>query len=343
VLPASLGAPVAREPLTHGSGNAATGGIWRVTGTAGTAILKVAHPPGARDGSPSWQTSDEPTHWNYWRRESLALGSGFAHTALAGSGIAAPRVLEVVEAADGAVALWLAEVAGTHGPQWTVDRYGEFARRLGVVQARYADRVPDEPWLSRDWLAQYVAARHFPVPVPGDWALTGWPDRVVSVLAGLWDRRDSLVARARRGPRTLCHLDVWPMNLIDTSSGFVLLDWAFVGEGAIGEDIANLVIDSVTDGLVDGRLLPAIADTAIEGYLSGLRSGGWRGSPDAVRDAIAACGAAKYCWFAPAIVARAARDGDVNSPSYGRHGSTAAAFAGLTDLAMLIADWSTPG
>ena len=34
-------------PLRHGLGNAATGGIWRVRGTAGSAILKVARLPTA--------------------------------------------------------------------------------------------------------------------------------------------------------------------------------------------------------------------------------------------------------------------------------------------------------
>jgi len=34
---------------------------------------------------------------------------------------------------------------------------------------------------------------------------------------------------------------------------------------------------------MDVALLPAVADAAIEGYLRGLRDGGWTGSADAVR------------------------------------------------------------
>jgi hypothetical protein len=52
---------------------------------------------------------------------------------------------------------------------------------------------------------------------------------------------------------------------------------------------------------MDVTLLPEIAASATDGYLSGLRDGGWTGSPDAVRATIAACGAAKYSWFAPVI------------------------------------------
>jgi hypothetical protein len=49
-LPGAVGdAVVAAEPLRHGLGNAATGGIWRVRVTAGSAILKVARLPAATD------------------------------------------------------------------------------------------------------------------------------------------------------------------------------------------------------------------------------------------------------------------------------------------------------
>jgi hypothetical protein len=66
-------------------------------------------------------------------------------------------------------------------------------------------------------------------------------------------------------------LDCWPANLIEDSAGTsVLLDWTFVGEGAVGEDPANLIIDSVADGLMDVALLPEIADAVTTGYIKGL-------------------------------------------------------------------------
>ena len=77
------GATLAVEPLRHGLGNAATGGIWRVRGTAGSAILKVARLPAAADPARAFPTSDEPDHWNYWRREALAYETGLAATAYA--------------------------------------------------------------------------------------------------------------------------------------------------------------------------------------------------------------------------------------------------------------------
>jgi hypothetical protein len=114
---------LAAEPLRHGLGNAATGGIWRVRGPAGSAILKVARLPAGREPARSFPTSDEPDHWNYWRREPLAYQTGLAATAYADAGIAAPDLLQADPRADGGIELW----------------------------------VPDLPWLSRRWLAQYLA------------------------------------------------------------------------------------------------------------------------------------------------------------------------------------------
>jgi hypothetical protein len=86
-------------------------------------------------------------------------------------------------------------------------------------------------------------------------------------------------------------------------------------------------------------LLPEVAETVIDGYLVGLREGGWTGSDDAVRTVIHACGAAKYSWFAPAMAVRAARD-DLGRSSYRQDTSAAAAIARLTPLVTLIADWA---
>lgn len=120
----------------------------------------------------------------------------------------------------------------------------------------------------------------------------------------------------------------------------MLLDWAFAGEGAVGEDIANLIVDSFADGLMDVALLPELAQSATERYIEGLRDGGWSGSADAVRSAIAVCGAAKYSWLGPARVGSAARD-DAVSASYARDADAVSRLLRLTDLVALIAEWST--
>jgi hypothetical protein len=330
--------------LRHGLANAATNGIWRVRGTAGSAVLKVARLPTAADPPKAWRTSDDPAHWNYWRREALAYETGLAATVYADAGITAPALIQTRTRADGGVEVWLADVGGRGGFDWPVTRLARFAYELGAAQARWADRVPKTLWLSRRWLAQYLSEGVGPTVAinAADWdhpSVAGWPQPVRRHLRQLWEDRDRMVAVTEAAERTLCHLDVWPANLVDEAGTSVLLDWSFTGPGALGEDTANLILDSFTDGLMDVALLPELAESATSGYINGLRDGGWSGAADSVRTAIAACGAAKYSWFAPAFIGRAIRD-DLGPRSYGQDASAAAAVSRLTGLVTLIADWA---
>jgi hypothetical protein len=175
-----------------------------------------------------------------------------------------------------------------------------------------------------------------------DWdrpILAPWPEQVRRRLQVLWAHRERMVAAAQAAERTLCHLDVWPANLADEAGVSVLFDWPFTGDGAVGEDAANLIIDSFTDGLMATALLADVAQTVTDGYLAGLRDAGWAGCHDSVRGAIAACGAAKHSWFGRAM-ARRAVGGDLGKSSYRRDTSGASAVRRLAPLVELIADWA---
>ncbi len=156
-LPSRLGdGPVTVETLRHNKGNAATVGIWRVRGALASAVLKIACPPAAaRVGF--WPTSNEPSHWNYWRREALAYTSGLAGSAFGAAGITASDLIEANTRADGRVEVWLADIHGAEGFDWSMARIARFAYELGAGQATWAGRVPEHGWLSRHWLAQYLA------------------------------------------------------------------------------------------------------------------------------------------------------------------------------------------
>lgn len=200
-LPAAVGdAVVAAEPLRHAQSNAAIGGIWRVKGSAGSAVLKLATPAAPETAHAVWPTSDEPAHWNYWRRESLAYETGLAATAYRGE-VTAPEVLQVSPRPDGKVELWLADVGGAGGFDWPVPRLARFAYELGAGQARWAGRVPDTPWLSRRWLAQYLAAG---------------PSRLVRVDAADWDHPNVAATwRAELRPPGGGHVGVVPVGGVD--------------------------------------------------------------------------------------------------------------------------------
>ncbi|WP_169739899.1 phosphotransferase [Actinospica robiniae] len=340
--------------MPHNEENAASGGVFRVPDNGGRSrILKIFRPPaspttGPQAAATAWPTSAAPDHFNYWRREVEAYESGFAHSAFRDAGIRAPSLHSLDTRADGSIELWLEDVVGPSGFEVPTQRLGRFAHELGVGQARWAGRVPSSaelPWLSRGWLAQYL--RHGPHATvdisDADWddpAVRAWPAETRHSLRRLWESRSQALDAATACARTLCHLDLWPANLIEDSSGTsVLIDWAFVGEGAVGEDPANLIVDSVTDGLIDMASLPELAEAITDGYVKGLAEGGWAGSADETRAAIAACAVAKYSWLGAQVVASAANDRKGGTDP-GRDDATFEAMERSKPLAQQLAQWS---
>lgn len=315
-------------PLLHNAGNAVTAGICRYAGAGWSLILKRVTPHGS--GRDHWPTSEQPEHWNYWRREPLAYRTGLAARAFEGSGIRAPRLLQADDRPDGEVWLWLEDVAGTPGDVWDVGMVADFARRLGLGQGGYlAGRpLPTDPWLSRRWLRQYVDSKPVDGSLlrdPGAWSDPEVPAAFAelrSALRQLWDERDRLLVAVESTPRTLCHLDVWPKNLLATPDGPVLLDWAFVGIGALGEDPGNLVPDFVWDGFLPAARIRELADAVWNCYLNGLRDAGWAGDDRQARLGFTAGGAVKYAWLAEWALRRL-RSGELTS--YGGYSSIAPA------------------
>lgn len=135
----------------------------------------------------------------------------------------------------------------------------------------------------------------------------------------------------------LAHLDVWPNNLIWAGSGPVLLDWAFVGDGAVGEDIGNLAIDSVADGLIDIARLPDLVDAVAGGYRRGI---GAAASAQDVSRGIHASAAAKYTWFAPQVIDRVSRDVGVGSGFYDAGGTVAEKLERWRPMLELLVTWA---
>ncbi len=294
--------------LTHNLANGVTQSIDRVTRGDHRAVVKVV---GRRTEGvpPQWLPSDDPRHFNYWRREALAYTSDLAG-AYAGSGLDAPELLARHERADGSVALWLEDVDGDPGP-WTVDDVIEVARRLGVAQGHIAvETGPDHLWLSRRFLRTYATSK------PVDYALLDsdscWdhpliaghaPDGLRPGTKMLHDDAEWFFDLSERLPRTLCHLDLWPNNLERRTGGdLALVDWSFVGDGALGEDVSNLVVDSVFDHFLSANDLEQLDARAIPAYLDGLAEAGWNGDEQLVRLGVWSA-AVKYQWLMPAQLA----------------------------------------
>ncbi len=269
-------APAAEvEPLGHGP-PAATVGVWRVRVAGAAAVLKLVHH--RADGHPRWPSASDPEHPYYWRREPLVYESGLLERL---GELRGPRLLASAARRDGTVALWLEDAPLP--PAFTPALLGEVARRLGETQGGFAVEPPVQRWISRRWLRAYVALR-----------------------APITREQERVLARVEAAPTTLCHLDFYPGNLLGQEAD-VVIDWAYCGRGALGEDPGNLVPDTMFDGFVETSLARELEEAVWEGYLTGLRASPWRGDENEVRWVFLASPVIKYTWI-PAAIADPATD-----------------------------------
>jgi hypothetical protein len=296
-------------PLPHNPRNGVTGGVWR----RGDAVHKLlTH---RRAVSAGWASSGEPRHWNYWRREALVYASGLP----ARLGLGAPRLLGVETTAEGDIELRLEAVAGRHAGTLTIDDLEAAAEALGRAQGQ--SPLPNDAWLSHGYQRGYARSRPAHFSLLDDHAAWAQPliceqfDRSLRLeLLALHDRSEWLLGVLDQLPRTVCHLDVWPNNLFRRPDGeVVLIDWSFVGDGALGEDISNLILDSVFDLHLPPECLDELDERLTAGYLRGLRDAGWCGEERLVRLGICAA-AVKYDWLGAACLYLA---GEASHAAYG--------------------------
>lgn len=299
------------EPLAHNAW--LTPGIWKVHTPDGAALLKhlSAHRP---SGQTAWEVhwsagGDDQGRWNYWAREALVYRDRLFE-AYAGSGLGAPEPL-AVEVGDADAVLLLSWEAGHPGEDWEPADYAPAARALGRAQGPYLVNraLPELGWLSRGFLRDYSREK------PVEWwvledddawahplAREAFPPDLRDRLRFVHDNRERLYQINEALPRTLCHLDFWTKNLIAAPGGdTVVLDWAFFGLGALGEDIGNLIPDAVFDLFLPARSLSFLETAVFDAYEAGLRESGWDDDARLVRLGMWSS-AVKYDWLGPATV-----------------------------------------
>jgi hypothetical protein len=158
------------------------------------------------------------------------------------------------------------------------------------MQGAFAAALRDERWLSRQWLRAYLDVRL---------ELTG-PRRA---------EREKMLDAVEAGPQTFCHLDFYPENLFGDGDVTILLDWAYCGIGALGEDPGKFVPDATLDGFVRPDEGAELESAVWHGYRAGLVDAGWIGDEDAVRFAFCATPWLKYEWVPPALASWTLDDG----------------------------------
>ncbi|MEU8225780.1 aminoglycoside phosphotransferase [Kribbella sp. NPDC048915] len=299
---------VGTTTLRHNPLNAVTATVERVTYADGrTAVRKELKKPTETEGP--WAASTDPRHWNYWRRELEVYRDDELRAQLAGTGLILPAA-QVDEGPDGGVLL-MDDIDGTPGTHFSLAEHAALARACGRWQARPA---PERPWTSTGFLRDYSTTRAVPWDLMTDDAAwqqplirETWPVELREAWTGLLIHRDTLLALVASLPRARCHLDFWVSNVIQRPTGeLALFDWAFVGDGALGEDIGNYIPDAVFDLFWPVERLPELADTCIANYLDGLKEAGWQGNPDDVYLAVLASGV-KYAWLLPLLLGQASQ------------------------------------
>jgi len=222
------------------------------------------------------------------------------------SGLMAPRCLGTVAQPDGALWTWLEEISDADGLQWPLARYGLAARHLGQFNGAYltGQSLPSWPWLSAGWLRSWVAQRapeiaalrqHREHPV----VRLLYPDSITDDVLQLWEERNTFLDALDQLPQTLCHLDAFRRDLLarrapDGRDQTVAIDWAFMGQAALGEELVPLVLASVAFFAVDLTELQELDQIAFRNYLEGLQDANWRGDPKIVRLGYVAAAALRY-------------------------------------------------
>jgi hypothetical protein len=311
----------ARQSLRHNPNNEVTESVERVTDGTGAARIRkrLRRPdPSSPWRMPHWAASADPHHWNYWRREADVYGDPDLRRDLAdaGLGLAASEIDED----DTGLTLWLEDVAGVAGTGFSLDDHRAVAAGLGRWQAGPPLR---RPWASVGFLRDYSAARPVPADVDDD-RLWGqplirqtWPDHLRSRWLDLLAHREMLLSVMTGLPRVASHLDVWVSNELRRPDGrVILIDWAFCGDGAIGEDLGNHIPDAAFDLFWPAERIAELDQTCFEAYLGGLRDAGWRGDARAARlGVVASC--VKYTWLLPLMLEQA------SAPSQHAYGEAA--------------------
>jgi hypothetical protein len=272
-----------------GGGGAGSSAVYRFSGQARNLdvlqpwalILKVLHT----------KMGDDPSGSHYWRREADAYQSKLLDV-LRG-GLAAPRCFGVADHPGESCWLWLEDVKDETGP-WPLTRYGLAARHLGSFNAAFLTDQPLLllPWLSTEWIRKdlervspHIGLLKANLQRPLMQRLL--PGDAAARVFRLWAERDVFLAALDCLPQTLCHFDAFRRNLFARRVGSldqtVLIDWAFMGRGALGAEIVSLVWVTLVFWEVDAAKAQEFDEIVFQGYLGGLRDAGWHGAEQQIR------------------------------------------------------------
>jgi hypothetical protein len=147
-----------------------------------------------------------------------------------------------------------------------------------------------QPWLAQGVIPALVEeagpaiADLDRLTAPGSPALVRqfYAPRVVAALRRLWSERAAFLGALERLPRTFCHGDGHRRNFFsrtgpDGTEQTVAIDWEYAGHGALGEEMAALVMSNLLLFEAAGIAPHDLDGTCFAAYVEGLRAAGWDG------------------------------------------------------------------
>ena len=279
-----------------------TGGVYRVSAGNDSLVVKIVRHGEDETPDQLWQSGADESHRNYWKREWLAFDSGLLGS-LPGQ-LRAPGVALTTQRNEDECWIWMQDVEGRTASALELDDYRRIAYALGTTQGAYASGaapMPDQPWLSRNWLRGWVdVCTQFVTTIRDD---SRWRDpRLASLqplrerVSDLWDRREELFAIADEPPPTLTHWDFWPMNLY-AGADVVAIDWSQVGISGVTHDLDQLTLDTVWMHIRPDESMHALEALVLPAYVEGLREGGFEVTTELVHRWYSAAATLRYAWM----------------------------------------------
>jgi hypothetical protein len=239
------------------------------------------------------EVNHAPCNWFYWQREAEAYRSGWL-SALPGN-LRAPLCYRTEQPNEDTWWIWMEDLADLTGHKWSLDVYNAVAYHLGEFNGAYVDDTirPRWPWLSanrfHNWDSNTTPAmERLPNLIEHPIVQGFYPREHVERLLHLWPNRQRYYTALDRLPQTLCHHDAFCRNLFPVQRDgdvveTVAIDWAFVGPGALGEEVSLLFFLAMLYYEFPAADAAALDEAIFTGYLDGLHAAGWRGDPNQVR------------------------------------------------------------
>ncbi|WP_282936569.1 phosphotransferase [Paenibacillus sp. RC67] len=280
------------EPLIKGNMNPATGGVYRLRGELieddkideWSLILKIS--------APNVNYSD-PTHYNYWRRESLVYSSGLLSQIPQIYKV--PECYSIDEKNDSSTWLWIEDlIKKDKKGSWSYDQHIIVARYVGIFNGAYLTHsysLPDEEFICRNFMKSWISECDRFERKQFNGSLFEYQEKLndISLKLGkryedFCDNKEKLLQKLELLPRVFAHQDIWSKNIHLRNDGRLhIFDWQFASISGIGEEVGRMVGYAISTQLYNPDSIETIIEKIFLSYLQGLHETGWNGDPRLAR------------------------------------------------------------